>query len=116
MGASGGEILKTFKEEIDKIADRHEHAIGYAPGGDNLDMDDWSRLNEFLKEMRKTYSELSDKYAWQLGLNSNDVDEVHTKCYDKMGKDWHRMGDEFQACLRHEALIVQAQKGKPLNL
>jgi len=120
MSASGGRILQDFKEEIEKVTERHEHALGYAPGMDTLTMDDWSRLNQFLKTMRETYSDLSKKYAWQLGLATEDVNEINTKCYEQVKYSKKILepdiNDKFEACVKHEALIKQAQKGKPLNL
>ena len=115
MAASAGTILKDFKEEMEKILPRHEHALGYAPGMDLMEMDDWSRLNNLFKDINSTYSELASKYAWQIGLSYEDLGNAFLKCYDEAEKH-ERAKKPFNilACKKHEAMLLKAQKGMPL--
>lgn len=107
MAASGGKILEDFYGEIQKVADRHEHALGYAPGMDNLEMDDWSELNEFIKGMRKTYTRLSEKYHYQVGLTSEDMAQVAHVCYNK-GEG--KTSFDYIECKKREADKIKSQK------
>lgn len=64
MAASGGTILKQFYDEAQKMADRHKHALDYAPGMDHLEFDDWKDLKDCLENMQITYTKLHEKYMW----------------------------------------------------
>lgn len=101
MGASGGQILQDFYDEIQKVADRHEHALGYAPGMDQLEADDWSELNEFLKTMRKTYTRLTQKYHWQIGLNAEELSQISHECYKESERT--DAGFDFYVCKKQKA-------------
>jgi len=108
MGASGGKILEDFYDEIQKVADRHEHALGYAPGMDQLEADDWSELNEFLKTMRKTYTKLTQKYRWQIGLTAEDLSQISTDCYKESERT--DVGFDFLACKKQKADELKVMK------
>lgn len=62
MAASALTILKTWaagEQTAQKLVD---HALGYAPGTDNLDMDDWVELKKHSDNVQPVAARLLPKY------------------------------------------------------
>jgi hypothetical protein len=85
-------------------------------------MEDWEKLNNFLKDVRKTYTDLERRYAHQYGLTSEDVSTIRSECYTQVGsgpnRSYEQIGidrDSFLACVKEKSLNLQATKGLPLN-
>lgn len=110
MAASGGKILEDFYNEIQRLADRQEHALGYAPGMDQLEMDDWSELNEFIKEMRKKYTRLNQKYSWQIGVTAEELSELQSECYEEYDRKGKPRDFDFLSCKKNKADFLKTRK------